>query len=614
MAENSDFSPCITSHAANCEVHSRLLLVKGTCGSNANGDLLISAHKNNFPKQTYPVRNGEFKALIHLTPGENTIELTFHTNSKLWTVHYVPLLQNPPLHLCIIVGSDSPLTYDDVPDSIHPPNLETAIKKLRLAAYLWQAYTASQMSSNGLGERIFRFDESCQVDTLSSRDQSVRNTATIHVLKSKYTTAQIRDPQRAQQNKHAKNKGSLFDIALEAIRPVFTEERNHIAALFLDSHYSNGLITGHAALGLGGADVTHSLAIFGSHTLFSWPASLEDVIPCFMDIRNVDTKYCGIDIEGKIYWIACNVGIGAMLHEIGHLFGCPHQRDGVMMRDYIRLNRSFSVTEPPGPSVLNGKECSWHRLDLLRFLVHPCFALPNDPIPKQGDIEIFGIDQGILIKSASPLVVIEVYLDNDEFPKSWIEYINQSLNEVILSQEQLRDHVSGGGGGKIKINVIAANRATASVDDIEALLHYEQIPKLGRVWKTAKLGLQTGTSSTVLLPNNPITRIRVYSGLCLDGIEFFTKQQSVFFGGRGGSPHNFQLENDEFIIGFGVRSGAWIDALQIITNKRQSQWFGNTEGGSPHKLMPPNNDYRICGIYGEINQWVTQIGLQYCKK
>ncbi|CAF1515620.1 unnamed protein product, partial [Rotaria sordida] len=82
-----------------------------------------------------------------------------------------------------------------------------------------------------------------------------------------------------------------------------------------------------------------------------------------------------------------------MMHEVGHLFGCPHQRSGVMMRDYIRLNRSFCVTEPPGPPALNRAECSWHRLDLLRFRAHPCFALPNDQVFEESEVQIFGADQ-----------------------------------------------------------------------------------------------------------------------------------------------------------------------------------------------------------------------------
>jgi hypothetical protein len=61
-----------------------------------------------------------------------------------------------------------------------------------------------------------------------------------------------------------------------------------------------------------------------------------------------------------------------------------------------------------------------------------------------------------------------------------------------------------------------------------------------------------------------------------------------------------------------VRSGAWIDALQIITNKRPSEWFGNVNGGSQHELTIPNDSHRICGVYGEVEQWIMQIGLQYC--
>ena len=106
----------------------------------------------------------------------------------------------------------------------------------------------------------------------------------------------------------------------------------------------------------------------------------------------------------------------------------------------LHLSRSFSVIEPPGPPGLNGKECAWHRLDLLRFRAHPCFALPADSTVEKGGIpQIFGIDQGILVKSASALVVMEIFLEKNEFAKSWIEYVNQKwVHEVIISEEELR--------------------------------------------------------------------------------------------------------------------------------------------------------------------------------
>jgi hypothetical protein len=480
------------------------------------------------------VRNGQFKALIHLSPGENTIKMTFYDGLNpwisSWTVNYTPLLQNPPLHLCIIVGSDSPLTYDDVPYSQDPPNLDTAIRKLRLAGYLWQAYTGSQMAANGLGHRTFQLNESWQPDTLSSVDQSSRNTATVRVLKSKYTIAEIRDPQIAQQNKNSNNRSSLVNIALEAIRPEFPGERNHIAVMFLDSHFKNGLITGHTAQGTGSDTAQYSFAIFGSHTLFSWPTCSEKVIPCFMDERSVDTRYCGIDGEGNKYWIACSVGIGAMMHEVGHSFGCPHQRNGVMMRDFIHLNRSFSLIEPPGLPGLNGEECSWHRLDLLRFRAHSCYALPSDEVPEEGHIQVFGVDEGILIESASGVLVVEVYLEGDAFPKSWIEYVEDPPSEVILSEDELRSRA--GGEGKIKINAIALNGTSITINDISDIMQAEEVPEFGNVWKSVKLGGQAGSPSAILLPDDPLVSIRVYSGFSLNGIEFITDRRSFLFGTR----------------------------------------------------------------------------------
>ena len=121
-------------------------------------------------------------------------------------------------------------------------------------------------------------DESWQADSLSSNDQSFRHTAIVHVVKTNYTIAEIRNPQRTKHNSDGKTKYSLLNIALEAIRSRFTSERNYVAAL-----------------------------IFDCHTLFSWPASFEEIIPSFMNTRPADTNYIGTDFEGDTYWIAANV-------------------------------------------------------------------------------------------------------------------------------------------------------------------------------------------------------------------------------------------------------------------------------------------------------------------
>ena len=68
---------------------------------------------------------------------------------------------SPPLQLCILVAKDSPQTFDAVPERVEKEGngLSTAIKKFRMAAYLWQAFTAEQMNRNGFGRRCYRYEE-----------------------------------------------------------------------------------------------------------------------------------------------------------------------------------------------------------------------------------------------------------------------------------------------------------------------------------------------------------------------------------------------------------------------------------------------------------------------
>lgn len=65
----------------------------------------------------------------------------------------IPPLASPPLQLVILMAKDSPGTFDAVPARIEREanSLETAIKKFRMAAYLWQAFTVSSLVPLGTG-------------------------------------------------------------------------------------------------------------------------------------------------------------------------------------------------------------------------------------------------------------------------------------------------------------------------------------------------------------------------------------------------------------------------------------------------------------------------------
>jgi len=80
-----------------------------------------------------------FKAMVMLVPGYNNFTFEFHdpvTQNFYSTelhMYYLPLLQNPPLHLAILVASDSEEVFD-VPrykDEYSVNGLDKAIEKLR---------------------------------------------------------------------------------------------------------------------------------------------------------------------------------------------------------------------------------------------------------------------------------------------------------------------------------------------------------------------------------------------------------------------------------------------------------------------------------------------------
>lgn len=106
--------------------------------------------------------------------------------------------------------------------------------------------------------------------------------------------------------------------------------------------------------------------------------------------------------------------------------------------------------------------------------------------------------------------------------------------------------------------------------------------------------------------------VTVYHGFAVDGLEFFYEDStSQLFGKRGGTPDEFPLDarRGESISGFNIRSGFWIDAIQVLTNMgRKSEMWGNAGAGSGGAVMPPRG-YSIAGLSGSCGQWVDGLAL-----
>ncbi|EME40242.1 hypothetical protein DOTSEDRAFT_74893 [Dothistroma septosporum NZE10] len=667
----SPLAPRVLSVSDGSWVHQKVLLIFGQCADPAqpiDGTLTLCHHQDNFPPTQWPVSDSHFKALVYLQPGPNRLRLDF-TSPKLPTpstsipahsswinINYLPLNSSPPLQLCILIARDSPETYDAVPERVQKEGngLATAIRKFRTAAYLWQAFTAEQMNRNGFGRRCYRYEEEWQPGTLTWKDMEsgqMRNEAKIHVIRLNKSVQEIQDLELAQQYEPAKKKGDLFGIAMDAVRAHFAPrpgQPQYVSCMFLDAHWDQrvGTVRGHAALG--GGDDQIKLAIFGSHCLQSYPAHIEEVVPAFTDCTRTDTNFVANDCnEGGSNWEAANIGIGAHLHETGHLFGCPHQESGVMLRDYVRLNRTFVCREPYSTRTkqqgqklcLPKDECAWHRLDTLRFRFHPAFQLPTDPsTAPDKSVQVWTVENGAaLVTAATGVAWIEIYPEGDDVCHHWLEYLDKgsappggSPRQVTLSDKIIRDQLpSEKRKRKISLKVFSCGGGEQEVSDFSALFASESKIKLpdGRPgFKSSKLGAgrMDGTQPQQVIlgscekPVNGRARlllsVKVYHGDCLDGIEFIYEDNSRdLFGKRGGRSGGTQFDLDtkrgEMLLGFYVRAGFWLDAIQIMTTTgRRSEIFGNPNGGSGHTLLPPRG-YSLAGIYGSCGPWLDSIGL-----
>lgn len=381
-------------------VHQTCLVITGQCPhwENSTDDYIsitsTDVFKDTSVPLTWPVVRGKWKALVRLECGKNDLSFDLHhaggvSSSISLSLVYQPLLQTPPLLLTILVAKDSPLLIDCPPSkygavsSAHG-SLDAAVVKFRTTALMWQALTAEDMREKGFGRRTFRLEEEWSTDTLSLHGSrgadggkaQMRTLPKVHIVRTDKTVAELRDPDRAQQNRRASKDQSLHQIYTQALKqhgaPFDSSCRPVVAGLILDSHFSidQDLIVGHAALGCHNANGI-SLGMFGSHLTYSWPRFLDEATACLTDATPPGDCVGNDNNECDTMARACSVGQGAFLHEVGHAFGADHT-SGIMARGYSKdWVHNFQATNPQ-------HDAKWDLQDALRFMLKPHFRIPGD--------------------------------------------------------------------------------------------------------------------------------------------------------------------------------------------------------------------------------------------
>ncbi|OCK76071.1 hypothetical protein K432DRAFT_385710 [Lepidopterella palustris CBS 459.81] len=663
-------------------VHQRCVLITGQCASFEDGEdflsiqTLVAYSPDAFPTQNWPVSRGRFKALIVLSPGSNELSIQHHHNDEVQdsmtvTLGYIPLLQYPPLHLAIMVAKDSPLLIDCPPhkrggfSSAHA-DLDSAIAKLRMTAYMWQALTAEDLRAKGLGRRSFRFDEEWAVDTLSREflqarfdnsletENAMRSTAKIHIIRSSKTTRELRDAQIAQQNPSAQRKNDLFDYFLDALKeaggPFASSAYPIVAGLILDSHFSpsQDLILAHAALGCHNPDGI-SLGMFGSHLTYSWPRFLEEVPACLTDTRPPGDKVGNDNGECGTMWEACSIGQGAHLHEVGHAFGSPH-RPGIMERGYAQdwpknfLAKTAYCDHTKSDGVFVTEEtpndARWNLVDALSFKVQAHFRLPTDrqlppnirdasptaQIQYEGDDEL---SVALVIECAGGIAQIQWQDIADPRPTvaepvHLLRFTSEELESRFDRAENLRLHVLGMNGREKTVkNVwkLFSNTTFIRVPGTSMKLYkrsvysdrIETLQENEKVWEWAQLLKEKGRDGNL----TPATKIDMRVGAIWDGgVVYYQDGHKSHWGpmwNTGGREHRFgghasqqiELPPNVEIKKIEVNRGSGyhtMDGVRMHLSNGTVAGELNARGNSNVFNLEPAANETIIGFYGK-NDW-----------
>ncbi|TPX69376.1 hypothetical protein SpCBS45565_g02418 [Spizellomyces sp. 'palustris'] len=661
--------PSITNLIPNETVHQRLLLIYGTAGVGpGDSSLHVRNISTTYPAQSFRCTDSHWKALVPLDPGKNRLVLEHSVGGTTEIdVVYMPLLQNPPLVLAVLVAKDSPMVFD-VPDSGENLPFEyEMIRKFRLAAFgiqdMWQAFTAEQMWRHGFGRRTFRLDEAWMPDTLSNKDnETLRTTARVHVVRTNLSVAELRDLELAQQkatqtgdnlmptptqapaeaprpyeDTSASTSRNLFSIFVDALTGPPFDQQCYVAGLILDSTWDpdHNAILGHAALGGGQGHIR--LGIFGSHLVHAWPSSLEDVDRCLLDVTPNDiTRTANDNGETDVAYKSFCMGSGAFLHEVGHAFGLNHSPSGLMSRGFNHFNRTFMPVENTArgqvrPITVDLEEGShWHRIDTVRLRHHPCFRHLNDDTSVQREVGgpcLYRINNYIIARSPTGIILVEWEVEGLGVV-SWCDFTHGELVDTfeyaIPCDEAVLKSFKGSGQRKISLSVTSTNQQSARIDDVESFCQDAclQIEGFGTVFKSKTVGDGNSGGSehdfTICFnKGHDLSSIVFYSGEhYLSGLDcMFSDGTRERIGQHDGNRSEMRFNKRAALKRLIVRAGWWIDGCEMVFlgadgEEVGSGWQGGSGGNGPFRLEPPAR-CRIVGIFGTTGHHIDRLGIIY---
>lgn len=265
---------------------------------------------------------GKFRLLVNLMDGKNRLVVTYcEYGLEINLIHERSANPYTVLPLYIICFGHDGSYQSDIADN----DLQNACRKINLALELVQCLYAEKLLEKGFRRKSFTVGDKC-IPFFSSLTLSKSKTMNDQELWQYFSNEIVRS--ELFQSEKQKFIGFISSTFYEGIS-------NN------DFSYENikSKTTGHAALGGGG------LALFGTGCFYTWPSRLQDIVPAFLNNKQVNRKLLMDDSNYRYTYGGCYATtIGAVCHELGHIFDLGHTKDGIMGSGIDYINRVFTFT------------------------------------------------------------------------------------------------------------------------------------------------------------------------------------------------------------------------------------------------------------------------------
>lgn len=110
--------------------------------------------------------------------------------------------------------------------------------------------------------------------------------------------------------------------------------------------------------------------------------------------------------------------------------------------------------------------------------------------------------------------------------------------------------------------------------------------------------------------------LHIRSGAWIDAVQVIysnaqgQEDSTNRFGGQGGGLGAFMLEAGERIIRVGFTTGQYVNSISIETDKHRCISFGHENGEAAYFDIPENSEF--AGFYGKCGAYVDSIGVLIC--